>query len=150
MHMDFDGHDALVDCSRLLGTYARTNNLLGWSILKGVKVSRIVGIYGNGGEGWLWKMVEGVVGKLDRNECRVLAPAIFILDIHYRIMEDRSEESFHKCNSEFLSNCIKCARLAHGWWSLKRYSLVRMAKGFHMKMDEDGYLAWQNHGIDIA
>lgn len=150
MHMDFDGHDALVNCSRLLGTYARTNNLLGWSILKGVKVSRIVGIYGNGGEGWLWKMVEGVVGKLDRNECRVLAPAIFILDIHYRIMEDRSEESFHKCNSEFLSNCIKCAHLAHGWWSLKRYSLVRMAKGFHMKMDEEGYVAWQNKGVDIA
>ena len=150
MHMDFDGHDALVNYSRLLGTYARTNNLLGWDILKGVKVSRIVGIYGNDGEGWLWRMVEGVVGKVDRNECSVLAPAIFILDIHYRIMEDRSEESFHKCNSEFLSNCIKCAHLAHGWWSLKRYSLIRMAKGFHMKMDEDGYVAWKNKGIGMA
>ena len=150
MHMDFDGHDALVNYSRLLGTYARTNNLLGWDILKGVKVSRIVGIYGNDGEGWLWKMVEGVVGNLDRSECRVFAPAVFILDIHYRIMEDRSEESFHKCNSEFLSNCIKCARLAHGWWSLKRYSLVKMAKDFYMKMDEDGYVAWQNKGIGMA
>ena len=150
MHMDFDGHDALVNYSRLLGTYARTNNLLGWDILKGVKVSRIVGIYGNDGEDWLWKMVEGVVGRLDRNECRVLAPAIFILDIHYRIMEDRSEESFHKCNSDFLSNCIKCARLAHGWWSLKRYSLVKMAKDFYMKMDEDGYVAWKNKGIGMA
>ena len=150
MHMDFDGHDALVNYSRLLGTYARTNNLLGWNILNGVKVSRIVGIYGNDGEGWLWKMVEGVVGNLDRSECSVLAPAIFILDIHYRIMEDRSEESFHKCNSEFLSNCIKCARLAHGWWSLKRYSLIRMAKGLQAKMDEDGYLAWKNKGIGMA
>lgn len=150
MHTNFDGYNSLVHHSRLLGTYAQTNQLLGWNILKGVKVSRIVGIYGNDGDDWLWRMIEGVVGKLDRSECRVFAPAIFILDINYRILEDRSEESFHRCNSEFLSNCIKCARLAHGWWSLKRYSLVRMAKGFHMKMDEDGYLAWQNHGIDIA
>ena len=146
MHMDFDGHDALVNYSRLLGTYARTNNLLGWDILKSVKVSRIVGIYGNDGEGWLWKMVEGVVGRLDRGECSVLAPAIFILDLHYRIMEDRSEESFRKCNSEFLSNCIRCARLAHGWWSPKRYSLIRTAKGFRARMDEYGYVAWQSKG----
>ena len=150
MHTNFDEHNALVKYSRILGTYAQSNHLLGWNILNGIKVSRIVGIYGNGGEDWLWKMVEGVVGNLDRNECRVLAPAVFILDIHYRIMEDRSEESFHKCNSEFLSNCIKCARLAYGWWSLKRYSLVRMAKGLQAKMDEYGYVAWKNKGIGMA
>ena len=150
MRTNFDEHNVLVKYSRFLGTYAQTNHLLGWDILNGIKVSRIVGIYGNGGEDWLWRMIEGVVGRLDRSECRVLAPAIFILDIHYRIMEDRSEESFHKCNSEFLSNCIKCARLAHGWWSLKRYSLVRMAKGLQAKMDEDGYVAWKNKGIGMA
>lgn len=150
MRTDFDGHDSLVNYSRILGTCAQTNNLLGWSILEGVKVSRIISIYGNDSEDWLWKMIEGVVGKVDRNECRVFAPAIFILDIHYRILEDRSEESFRRCNSEFLSNCVKCACLAHGWWSLKRYSLIRTAKNFRMKIDEGGYLAWQNHGIDIV
>jgi len=150
MRRDFDGHNALVNYSRLLGTYAQTNHFLGWDILKGVKVSRIVDIYGKTDGDWLWRMIEGVVGKLDRNECRVLAPAIFILDLHYRILEDRSEESFHKCNSEFLSNCIKCARLAHGWWSLKRYSLIRTAKDFRVKMDEDGYVAWQNKGVDTV
>lgn len=147
MHTNFDGHNSLVKYSRLLGTYAHANNFLGWSILKGVKVGRIVDIYGNVGDDWLWKMTEGVVGKMDKNECRVLAPAIFILDIHYRILEDRSEESFHRCNSEFLSNCVKCARLAHGWWNPKRYSIIRTAKDFHMKMDECGSVAWQNKGV---
>jgi hypothetical protein len=146
MRTNFDGHNALVNYSRRLGTYAQTNHFLGWDILNGVKVSRIVDIYGNYGGGWLWRMVEGVVGNLDRNECRALASAIFILDINYKILEDRSEESFHRCNSEFLSNCIKCARLAHGWWSPKRYSLIRTAKDFRVKMDEYGYVAWQNNG----
>lgn len=146
MHANFDGHNALVRHSRLLGTYAQTNRLTGWGILKGVKVSTIISMYGNDGEDWLWRMIEGVVGKVDRSECTALAPAIFILDLHYRILEDRSEESFRKCNSEFLSNCVRCARLAHGWWSPKRYSLIRTAKGFRARMDKDGYVAWQSRG----
>ena len=146
MHANFDGHNALVRHSRLLGTYAQTNKLIGWGILKGVKVSMIISMYGNDGDDWPWRMIEGVVGKVDRSECTALAPAIFILDLHYRILEDRSEESFRKCNSEFLSNCIRCARLAHGWWSPKRYSLIRTAKGFRARMDKDGYVAWQSKG----
>ena len=146
MHANFDEHNALVRHSRLLGTYAQTNKLIGWDILKGVKVSMIISIYGNDGEDWPWRMIEGVVGKVDRSECTALAPAIFILDLHYRILEDRSEESFRKCNSEFLSNCVRCARLAHGWWSPKRYSLIRTAKGFRARMDKDGYVAWQSKG----
>ena len=146
MHANFDGHNALVRHSRLLGTYAQTNRLTGWGILKGVKVSMIISMYGNDGDDWPWRMIEGVVGKVDRSECMTLAPAIFILDLHYRILEDRSEESFHKCNSEFLSNCVRCARLAHGWWSPKRYSLIRTAKGFRARMDEYGYVAWQSRG----
>ncbi len=150
MRRDFDGHNALVNYSRLLGTYAQIHHFLGWEILKGVKVSRIVGIYGKSEGDWLWKLIESVVGKLDKNEYRILAPAIFILDLHYRIMEERDEASFHKCNSEFLSNCIKCARLAHGWWSMKRYSLIRLAKSLYAKMDGDGYGAWQNRGDDTV
>lgn len=146
MHANFDGHNALVRHSRLLGNYAQTNHLIGWGILKGVKVSMIISIYGNDGDDWPWRMIEGVVGKVDRSECMALAPAIFILDLHYRILEDRSEESFHRCNSEFLSNCVRCARLAHGWWSPKRYSLIRTAKGFRARMDEYGYVAWQSKG----
>ena len=146
MHANFDGHNALVRHSRLLGTYAQTNHLTGWSILKGVKVSMIISMYGDDGDDWPWRMIEGVVGKVDRSECTALAPAIFILDLHYRILEDRSEESFRKCNSEFLSNCVRCARLAHGWWSPKRYSLIRTAKGFRARMDKDGYVAWQSKG----
>ena len=146
MHANFDGHNALVRHSRLLGTYAQTNRLIGWGILKGVKVSMIISMYGNDGDDWPWRMIEGVVGKVDRSECMTLAPAIFILDLHYRILEDRSEESFRKCNSEFLSNCVRCARLAHGWWSPKRYSLIRTAKGFRARMDEYGYVAWQSRG----
>ena len=122
---------------------------MGWGILKGVKVSTIISMYGNDGEDWLWRMIEGVVGKVDRSECTALAPAIFILDLHYRILEDRSEESFRKCNSEFLSNCVRCAHLAHGWWSPKRYSLIRTAKGFRARMDECGYVAWQSKGAVI-
>ena len=146
MHANFDGHNALVRHSRLLGTYAQTNHLIGWGILKGVKVSMIISMYGNDGDDWPWRMIEGVVGKVDRGECMALAPAIFILDLHYRILEDRSEESFRKCNSEFLSNCVRCARLAHGWWSPKRYSLIRTAKGLRARMDEYGYVAWQSKG----
>ena len=146
MHANFDGHNALVRHSMLLGTYAQTNHLIGWDILKGVKVGMIISIYGNDGDDWLWRMIEGVVGKVDRSECMALAPAIFILDFHYRILEDRSEESFRKCNSEFLSNCVRCARLAHGWWSPKRYSLIRTSKGFRARMDKDGYVAWQSKG----
>ena len=33
---------------------------------------------------------------------------------------------------------------------MKRYSLVRMAKGLQAKMDEDGYVAWKNKGIGMA
>ena len=146
MHANFDGHNALVRHSRLLGTYAQTNRLIGWGILKGVKVGMIISMYGNDGDDWLWRMIEGVVGKVDRSECTALAPAIFILDLHYRILEDRSEESFRKCNSEFLSNCVRCARLAHGWWSPKRYSLIRTAKGLRARMDECGYMMWQRKG----
>ena len=149
MHANFDGHNALVRHSRLLGTCAQTNKLIGWSILKGVKVSMIISIYGNDGDDWLWRMIEGVVGKVDRSECMALAPAVFILDLHYRILDDRSEESFRKCNSEFLSNCVRCARLAHGWWSPKRYSLIRTAKGFRARMDKDGYVAWQSKGAVV-
>ena len=149
MHANFDEHNALVRHSRLLGTYAQTNHLTGWGILKGVKVSMIISMYGDDGDDWPWRMIEGVVGKVDRGECMALAPAIFILDLHYRILEDRSEESFHKCNSEFLSNCIRCARLAHGWWSPKRYSLIRTAKGFRARMDKDGYVAWQSKGAVV-
>ena len=146
MHANFDGHNALVRHSRLLGTYAQTNKLIGWDILKGVKISMIISMYGNDDDDWSWRMIEGVVGKVDRSECMALAPAIFILDLHYRILEDRSEESFRKCNSEFLSNCVRCARLAHGWWSPKRYSLIRTAKGFRARLDEYGYVAWQSKG----
>ena len=146
MHANFDGHNALVRHSRLLGTYAQSNRLIGWGILKGVKVGMIISMYGDDGDDWPWRMIEGVVGKVDRSECTAFAPAIFILDLHYRILEDRSEESFRKCNSEFLSNCVRCARLAHGWWSPKRYSLIRTAKGFRARMDECGYVAWQSRG----
>lgn len=149
MHANFDGHNALVRHSRLLGTCAQTSHLTGWDILKGVKVSMIISIYGNDGDDWPWRMIEGVVGKVDRSECMALAPAIFILDLHYRILEDRSEESFRKCNSEFLSNCVRCARLAHGWWSPKRYSLIRTAKGLRARMDEYGYVAWQSRGAVV-
>ena len=146
MHANFDGHNALVRHSRLLGTYAQTSHLTGWSILKGVKVSMIISIYGNDGDDWPWRMIEGVVGKVDRSECMALVAASLILVLHYRILEDRSVESCRKCNSEFLSNCVRCARLAHGWWSPKRYSLIRTAKGFRARMDKDGYVAWQSRG----
>lgn len=147
MGREFDGRSILVDSARTIGTFGYVHHLNGSDILHGLKVSRIVGLYGKGGSKWLWRIFDGVVGDFgDLSKDRIFEPALLILDLRYRILEDRTEVAFHQTNDDFLSNCIRCVRFRHGFLNPRRYLSIRRAKILHGLFESNGFGFWQGNG----
>ena len=139
-------HVELVEAVKALANFAYSNRFSGAGILKGLKVSRIVGLYGTAGRDWLWGVLGNILDGEMLDACLPFAPAVLVLDLHYRIGEDRSDEAFHRCNAQFLANCVMCARMRHGWWSPRRYALVKTARKLRSELDEKGLDAWRSRG----
>ena len=139
-------HAELVEAVKALANFAYSSRFDGAELMKGLKVSRIVGLYGNAGAGWLWGVLGQVVDEGMLDACMPFMPAVLVLDLTYRIGDDRSDEAFHRCNAQFLANCVMCARMRHGWWSPRRYALVKTARKLRSELDEKGLAAWRSRG----
>lgn len=145
MRNNIERHNALVGSARNFATFCDSNKFEGANILQGLKVSKIVYLYEQSeGGNWLWGMLESMCGKISREKLRVFLPAIFLLNIQYNFQENRSEETMHKCNEQFLNNCILCSKKRYGIIGIARYVSIRRAKKLFLSIEENCKSFWES------
>ena len=133
----------LVNQARLLATYCYLHKFEGSEILKGIKVSCITNLYAKRGTNWLWQFIEDIVGSVNGDSRQLFAPAVFLLNIQYSIVKDRSLNAFHKCNEQFLSNCVQLCKTRYHFLHPRRYRSIKMAKKWFMMISEGGVAHWE-------
>ena len=143
MRNRFGDHDALIKQARLFGNYCHANKFEGIGICKGVKVSHFVNLFASNGGSWLWAMVESIIGAVDSDKRSVFDPAVFLLNMQYCLQSDKSEAMFHKCNQQFLANCVKCAKLKYSFVNPKRYASIKFAKELFEKLENTESPYWR-------
>lgn len=139
----------LVGNARTLATYCYENKFDGREILVGMKVSCITNLYSKKGIDWHWRIVEGIVGEIKSEERQLFAPAVFLLNIQYSIAEDRSINAFHKCNEQFLSNCIRLCKSKFHFLHPKRYRFIKKARQWLALINERGISSWNSKNSTI-
>lgn len=143
MKQDFGAHTSLVRQARNFGMYGYKHKFEGIEICKGVKVSHFINLFASKGGSWLWAMVESIIGAVDRDKRSVFDPAVFLLNMQYRLQSDKSEAMFHKCNQQFLANCVKCAKLEYSFVNPKRYASIKFAKELFEKLESTESPYWR-------
>jgi hypothetical protein len=128
--------------ARDLGTFGYKNKFEGFDIIRGMKVSCIINLFGDSDRNWLWGMLELMVGQLDKDKMRIFSPAVFFLNLHYLLQKDRSESAMRKVNGQFLENCIVCVKQRHGFFSPKRYKEIKMARELHERLEANSLDFW--------
>ena len=146
MKQDFGAHTSLVRQARNFGMYGYKHKFEGFNIIKGMKVSRIIGLFGNSEKNWLWGMLESMVGKIDKDKFKIFSPAVFFLNLHYRLIKDRSEDSMRDSNLKFLKNCIICAKIFYCFINPKRYAAIQLAKHVYELVENNCTECWKCNG----
>lgn len=136
-------HAAIVKRANSIGKFCYDNKFEGVMIFKGVSVRMFKSDFCENDSNWLWGMIESIVGGFDFDMKSVFEPAVLLLNMQYKYQKDRGDEMFHKCNQQFLANCIKCAKLRYGFLSPKRYSSIRYAKDVFAKLDATVPSCWK-------
>lgn len=147
MERIFNRRESLIGKARELATRCHRDGFDGSWILDGMKVSRIVAMYGDGGSDWLWGMLRSMVDEDALFDDPLLEPAVFLLGVHYRMNPDRSESSMRKCNREFLRNCVRCVRSRHGLLSPRRYAGIWKSHRMLGSLERNCEHAWRNRGL---
>lgn len=141
-----DEHRLMLEKTRRLATTCVSMRFEGASILNGMKVGRLMALYDGMGPNWSHKVIAEIIEHLDL----CFEPAAFLLDVQYRVNEDRNDESFHLCNLQFYHNCCLLAKSSYGWWRPRRYSLLKSAKALYDACEMYGMASWRNRGASTG
>lgn len=135
--------NAFVAKARELASKCLAMKLEGMEVFHGLKVNEMAAAYDGIGPEWKWNVIAAVLRHMDA----VFEPAAFVQDIQYHVLNDRSEERFHRCNREFYRNCLKCISAEVGWWHpLRRWRLRRSAGVLFRASEDHGMDSWRNRG----
>lgn len=149
MKNEYGKHNALVSHARTLGDYCHKHKLKGIEVAKGVKVSSFISLFEKEGSNWLWSMLDSMVGGIDISKYKILAPAVFLFNLQYKLQKDRSEKRMRECNYEFLFNCILCIKDYYCFVNPRRYMMIHMAKALFALVEANCIRWWNGRGVPV-